>query len=471
MRPLCRLERQRRPAALILGLLLLTLTAACDGAKGKTTTPPPPTTVIVAEVVQRPVPIFREYTARTEGVPTIEVRARVAGVLEDVLFKEGSEVKEGQTLFVIQREEYAAALETARAQLAKAQADLTRARDTSVVDRYRATLNQRKADHGKSQQDVNRYRPLAEARAIPQQDLDTALSQEKVTAAGVAAAEAELKDAELAQRTQIQLSEAAVNSAKASVIQAQLNVDYTTVKSPVTGVIGKVQVDRGNLVGKSEPTLLATVSAIDPIYVDFPIAEVDYLKLAPRIRLDPTGRVQNSGPVLSLLLADGNTFPQKGRVVFVDRAVDTKTGTMSIRAAFPNPEKIIRPGQFARVRGIVEERPAAVLVPQRAVMDQQGTKIVFVVGADDKVVLKPVTLDERIDDSTIVTKGLAAGERVIVEGMQKVRPGAQVKAERAAATAPAAPAPAQGQPAAPAPAKSGAPTPGKPTPGKPAPGG
>lgn len=464
-----RLELQRRHAAWILGLLLLTSTAACDRAKSsKAAPPPPPTTVIVAEVVQRAVPIVREYTARTEAVPTIEVRARVAGVLEEVMFKEGSEVKQGQTLFTIQPEEYAAQLETARAQLAKAQADLTRARDTSVVDRYRATLNQRKADHGKSQQDVNRYRPLAEARAIPQQDLDTSLSQEKVTAAGVAAAEAELKDAELAQRTQIQLSEAAVNSAKASVIQAQLNVDYTTVKSPVTGVIGKVQVDRGNLVGKSEPTLLATVSAIDPIYVDFPIAEVDYLKLAPRIRLDPTGRVQNSGPVLSLLLADGNTFPQKGRVVFVDRAVDTKTGTMSIRAAFPNPEKIIRPGQFARVRGIVEERPDAVLVPQRAVMDQQGTKIVFVVGADEKVVLKPVTLDERIDDSTIVTKGLAAGERVIVEGMQKVRPGMQVKAERAAAATPATQptAPAPGQPAAPAPTKSGAPTPGKPASGR-----
>jgi membrane fusion protein (multidrug efflux system) len=138
---------------------------------------------------------------------------------------------------------------------------------------------------------------------------------------------------------------------------------------------------------------------------------------------------------------------------------------MNIRAAFPNPDKIVRPGQFGRVRGIVEERPAAVLVPQRAVMDQQGTKIVFVVGADEKVVLRPVTLDERIDDSTIVTKGLAAGERVIVEGMQKVRPGAQVKAERAAAATPAAPAPAAGQPAAPAPAKSGAPTPGKPASG------
>ncbi|HKZ08018.1 MAG TPA: efflux RND transporter periplasmic adaptor subunit [Methylomirabilota bacterium] len=475
MRQHNRLERERRAAAWLFALLILSTTAACDRANSAKVAapPPPPTPVIVAEVVQRSVPIVREYTARTEGVPTIEVRARVAGVLEEVLFQEGSEVKQGQTLFTIQREEYAAQLESARAQLAKAQADLIRARDTSVVDRVKAQLNQRKADLGKAQQDVNRYRPLAQARAIPQQDLDTALSQEQVAIAGVEAAEAALKDAELAQRTQIQLGEAAVNSAKAAVTQAQLNVDYTTVKSPVTGVVGKVQVDRGNLVGKSEPTLLATVSAIDPIYADFPLAEVDYLKLAPRIQLDPSGRVQSSGPALTLILADGRTFPHKGRVVFVDRAVDVKTGTINIRASFPNPEKVVRPGQFARVRGVVEERPNAVLVPQRAVMDQQGTKIVFAVGADDKVVLKPVALDERIDDTTIVTKGLAAGERVIVEGMQKVRPGMQVKPERAAMARPAVPAggpapaaaPAPGSPGAPAPAKSVAPTPPKPASG------
>jgi membrane fusion protein (multidrug efflux system) len=456
--------------------LLVLAVSACDRAKADKAAPapPPPTPVIVADVVQRSVPIVREYTARTEGVPTIEVRARVAGVLEEVMFKEGSEVKQGQTLFTIQREEYAAQLESARAQLAKAQADLIRARDTSVVDRVKAQLNQRKADLGKAQQDVNRYRPLAQARAIPQQDLDTAISQEKVAVAAVEAAEAALKDAELAQRTQLQLAEAAVNSAKAAVTQAQLNVDYTTVKSPVTGVVGKVQVDSGNLVGKSEPTLLATVSAIDPIYADFPLAEVDYLKLAPRIQLDPSGRVQSSGPALTMILADGTTFPHKGRVVFVDRAVDVKTGTINIRAAFPNPEKVVRPGQFARVRGVVEERPNAVLVPQRAVMDQQGTKIVFVVGADDKVVLKPVALDERIDDSSIVTKGLAAGERVIVEGMQKVRPGMQVKPERAAAAAPAPAGAAPVQPGGPAPAKTGAPAApkaGAPAPAKPASGG
>jgi len=459
------LGKQSRPLAWILVPMLLTAATGCDrSAKAaKSAEAPPPTTVIVADVVQRSVPIYREFTARTEAVPTVEVRARVAGVLEDVLFKEGSEVKAGQTLFVIQREEYAAQLQSAQAQLAKAQADLTRARDTSVVDRFRATLNQRKADLGKAEQDVNRYTPLAKERAIPQQDLDTALSQQKVAQAGVAAAEAELRDAELAQRTQIQLSEAAVHSANAAVAQAQLNVDYTTVKSPVTGVVGKVQVDRGNLVGKSEPTLLTTVSAIDPIYADFPIAETDYLKFAPRIRLDPQGRpAEGTSPALSLLLADGSVFPHKGRVTFVDRAVDTKTGTINIRAEFPNPQKIVRPGQFGRVRGVVEERPDAVLVPQRAIMDQQGTKVVYVVGADNKVVMRPVTLDERIDDTTIVTAGLASGERVIVEGMQKVRPGMQVKPEQAAARAPAA---APSAPATPASAPAKAPKPGKPAAG------
>ena len=193
----------------------------------------------MAEVVQRIVPIIRDFTARTDAIPTVEVRARVPGVLEQVLFKEGTEVKKGQTLFVLQRDEYAAALESARAQLAKAQADLTRARDTSIVDRARAQVDVRKAELGKAQQDVNRYRPLAEARAIPQQDLDTSLAQEKVGVANVDAADAALKDSQLVQRTQIQISEAAVLSAKASMIQAELNLGYTTVQSPIDGIIGR----------------------------------------------------------------------------------------------------------------------------------------------------------------------------------------------------------------------------------------
>ena len=315
----------------ILGVLVLTV--GCERAKGakQDAPPPPPPQVVVAEVVQRTVPIVRDFTARTDAIPTVEVRARVAGVLEQVLFKEGTEVKQGQTLFVIQREEYAAALDSVRAQLAKAQADLTRARDTSVVDHARALLDVRRAELGKAEQDVNRNRPLAEARAIPQQDLDTSLAQEKVGSANVEAADAALKDSQLVQRTQIQVAEAAVQSAKASMIQAELNLGYTTVQSPISGIIGRFQVDRGNLVGKSEPTLLATVSALDPIYANFAVAEADYLRLARRVRLDPQGRARDSERQLQLFLADDSLFPPKGRFVFVDRAVDPRPGPSACR--------------------------------------------------------------------------------------------------------------------------------------------
>ena len=418
-----------RPLAIgLVGLALLVTTAGCKGEKdAKAATPPPPTEVVVAPVEQREVAIVRDFIARTEAVPTVEVRARVAGILEEVLFKEGMDVKKGQPLFLIQQAEYKAAVETARATLAKAQADLTRARDTSIVERVKAQLAQRQADLEKARQDVNRYKPLAEARAIPQQDMDTSVAAEKVAVAGVDAQAAALKDAELAQRTQIQLAEAAVESAKASIIQADLNYGYTTIAAPIDGIIGKINVDRGNLVGKSDPTLLATVSKVNPIYVDFSVAEADYIRLAPRISADVQGRSDRPRQPLELLLSDDKPLPQKGRVVFVDRAMDNKTGTIGIRAEFPNPDQLIRPGQFGRVRGVIDQRPNAILVPQLAVQEQQGAKTVLVVEAGDKVALRPIKIDDRVGEFYIVTEGLKPGERVIVEGVQRVRPGVQVK--------------------------------------------
>ena len=417
-------------ALTVLAVTLLTA-SACDRkakeAKGTAASPPP--AVVVAMVEQRTVPIVRDFVARTEAIPTVDVRARVPGVLEKVLYKEGSEVKQGQVLFEIQRAEYSASLDSAKAQLAKANADLIRAKDTSVVDRARAQLEQRKADLEKANRDVLRYQPLAEARAIPQQDLDTARSAEKVAAAGVDVAEAALKDSQLVQRTQIQLSEAAVESAKAAVTQADLNLGYTQVTAPISGIIGKIMVDPGNLVGKAEPTLLTTISAVDPIYAEFPVAEADYLKLAAQIRLDAQGRGRDTERRLQLFLADDTVFPEKGRFVFVGRGFDPKTGTINVQAEFPNPKRVLRSGQFARVRGAVEERPDAVLVSQLAVQEQQGAKTVMVVEAGDKVALRPITLGDRVGDLYIVTAGLKAGERVIVDGVQKVRPGMQVKPE------------------------------------------
>jgi RND family efflux transporter MFP subunit len=444
----------------LVALAFLALTVGCDrgDAKASKQAPAAPMpTVIVAEVPQRTVQVSADFVARTEAVPTVEMRARVPGVLEQVRFREGSEVQQGQVLFVIQPDEYKAALQSARAQLAKADADLTRAKDVSVVARARAQLDQAKAELGKNQADVARYRPLVKEQAIPQQDLDTAVSRETAAVAGVEAAEAALKDTVLNQRTQIQLAEAAVESAKAAVIQADLNLKYTTVESPISGIISKLAVDTGNLVGKSEPTLLATVSQVHPIFADFSVAEAYYLQLVKRIPGLGRGEVvpRDRLPTLELVLSDGTVFPHKGRPIFVDRAIDLKTGTIQVRAEFPNPQRTLRPGQFGRVRAVTEEVPDAILVPQIAVQDLQGAKTVLVVGEGDKVALRTLTLREPYREFYIVSAGLKPGERVIIEGIQKARPGMQVKPELRASTdgkAPDKPQPPAAPPAASPPA-------------------
>ena len=447
-------RRLRRPLDhCLVGAALLVAFTACErgDAKASKQAEAPIPTVLVVEVPQRTVQVAADFVARTEAVPTVEIRARISGVLEHVRFREGSEVKKGQVLFVIQQAEYSAALQSARAQLAKAEADLLRAKDTSVVERQRAQLDQAKADLGKNQADVARYRPLVKEQAIPQQDLDTALSREEAARAGVQAAEAALKDSVLSQRTAIQLAEAAVESGKASVTQADLNLQYTTIESPISGIVSKLSVDVGNLVGKGDPTLLATVSSINPIFADFSLTEADYLRLVKRIPTLGRGEVaRNQRPTLDLVLADGSVFPQKGIPIFVDRAIDQKTGTIQVRAEFPNPQWVLRPGQFGRVRAVTEEVPNAILVPQVAVQELQGAKTVLVVGEGDKVVQRTVTLREPYQDFYIVTAGLKPGERVIVEGLQKARPGMQVKPELKAA-GDGKPTPAQ-SPAAPPPA-------------------
>ena len=459
------------PLALVALLPALT---ACERTKAKEADAPapPPPAVVVAEVVRKTVPIVAEFVAQTDAVQTVELRARIQGVLERVRFKEGADVKQGQVLFEIERTQYEAALQSARAQLAKAQSELAKAQEQVEVARSQAELEQRRAALAKARLDVARLRPLAQAKAVPQVDLDNALAAEQVTVAGVAAAEAALKDTELGQRIGIQQAQAAVEAGRASVTQAQLDLTYTTVRAPVSGVIGRLDVDEGNLVGRGEPTLLATMSTVDPIKVSATVSEVEYLRFNRRA----AGRAAADGAVpLELVLADGTVHPHKGRVTTLDRTVDPKTGTIVFEALFPNPEKLLRPGQFGRVRAVVEERENAILVPQRAITETQGQKSVLVVDQGDKVALRSVTLNERIGDLIIVTRGLEGGERVIVEGLQKVRPGMQVKPEAAPpAGAPPAGAATPGPAPPPAPAAgAGAPstTPPKAPPAKPQGGG
>jgi membrane fusion protein, multidrug efflux system len=502
------LQRSSRRLLLLLALVaFLPALTTCERTKAKESAPaPPPPAVVVAEVVRKTVPIVSEFVAQTDLVQTGELRARIQGVLERVRFKEGSEVEEGQVLFEIQRTQYEAALQSAGAQLAKAQADLTRAQEQVEVLRARADLAKAQADltraqervtvvraeahltHreallAKAQQDVARLQPLAQARAIPQQDLDNALAAQdvaradvagakaaledtelayrvgvQVATAGVEAAQAKLRDTELNQRIGIQQAQAAVEAGRAAVTQAELDLTYTTIRAPVTGVIGRLDVDEGNLVGRGEPTLLATMSTYDPIKVSATVSEVDYLRFARRAT---EREAAGQGTPLELVLADGTLYPHQGRTTTLDRTVDPKTGTIVVEALFPNPEKLLRPGQFGRARAVVEERANAILVPQLAVQEAQGAKSVLVVGADDKVELRTVTLNERIGDLIIVTRGLEAGERVIVEGLQRVRPGIQVKPEAApppgttAAPAAGSAAPAPAAPTSPAPKSPG----------------
>src|SRR5499433_1000503 len=238
---------------------------------------PQPPTVIVTEVIQKTVPIYSEFVARTEAFQTVELRARVEGFLEQVLFQDGVMVKEGQVLCVIERRPYEAALQTAKAQLTKAEADLTQAQEQPGVLSARAELAQRQANLVKARQDVTRLRPLARDRAVPQQDLDAAVAQEQVAIASVQAAEATLKNAEIQQRVGVRQAQAAVESAKAGVTQAELNLSYTTIRAPIQGIIGFLAVSKGNLVGPGQNSVLATMSSVDPMQVTFGVSEEQYL--------------------------------------------------------------------------------------------------------------------------------------------------------------------------------------------------
>ncbi|MEZ5987578.1 MAG: efflux RND transporter periplasmic adaptor subunit [Planctomycetota bacterium] len=380
--------------ALVLRSALASCIAAatwgCDTAEGKSQAKPPappPPTVVVTDVVQRTVPIYAEFVAQTEARFTVQIRARVRGVLEEMRFKEGDTIEEGQVLYQLETDEYDANLEAAQAHLRKVEADLQAA----------------KARLGKAEQDVARYRPLAKARAVPQQDLDTALAAEQVA------------------RAEVDQAAAAIEQVKAEIIRAELDLGYTTIRSPLAGRVGRTEVDVGNLVGDGEPTLLCTVSSVDPIRVKFSIPEVDYLRLMGR----HADKERRDLPI-ALLLSDGSTYAHEGHFVFAERTVDLETGTLVLVAEFPNPEGLLRPGQFGRVRVEADEVKDALLVPQKAVQEVQGAKAVLVVGKDDMVALRSIKPGPQVDNLLIVREGVEPGERVIVEGVQKARPGTKV---------------------------------------------
>ncbi|MCM3900548.1 MAG: efflux RND transporter periplasmic adaptor subunit [Pyrinomonadaceae bacterium] len=406
-------------SSVVIATAGLLLGSACGG-KGEhaTASPAPAPTVVVAEVTQQTVPIYSEFVGQTAANETVEVRARAQGMLEKILFTEGAPVRKGQILFQIQKSEYQARVLVAKAALGQAEAELAESKERNAVVQAEELLARAQTNLSLAHSNHERYRPLAKEKAVTEIDLDTARAAEDAAKTEVNAAQATLKNQTAAAKYNIAKASAAVESAKADLALANINLTYCTIYSPISGIIGLQEVNVGNLVGKDGPTLLATISSSGSLDVDFNISEAYLLKLTK------TGQAgSRRGVGFELLLSDNTVYEHQGRFSVVDRTVDPRTGTIKVRASFPNASNRLRPGQFARLRVAAEEVADAVLVPQVAVQELQSAKYVLVVGSDNKVSQRTIQVGDRYEDSYIVTEGLKAGERVVTEGVQKVRPG------------------------------------------------
>jgi membrane fusion protein (multidrug efflux system) len=368
----------------------LAVVLMCIGvASCKKDAPPPqsPPEVVVEPVNVRDMPVQAEFTGEIRGGEDVEVRARVTGFLQAQHYREGSLVRKGQLLFTIDPKQFQAAADQAQAEMAEAQ-----------------------ARHNRAVIQVNRLAPLVARRAVSQQDLDNA----------VASAEA---------------SKASVASARAKLTSARLDLGYTRVTSPISGLAGNRQADIGSYVGSPEPTVLTVVSSLDPVRFDFTISESEYLAYARAVKAR-AGQRADKGLQLELVLADGSVHAEKGQVSIVGRGVDTETGTLPLQATFPNPGGLLRPGQFGRVRLPITTRKNAIVIPQRSVQELQGTYNVFVVGPDSVAQTREIKVANRSGSDWIVASGLEPADRIVVEGIQKVRPGTKVRPTTATAMAP-----------------------------------
>jgi len=409
---------------------------------------PTPVEVEVTQVKQENVPISREWVATTDGMVNAEIKAQVTGYLLKQDYKEGSLVKKGDLLFEIDPRPFQAALDQAKGELAQfqgqveqalsnvTQAEAQLAQANSQLQQAQAQLSLAQANQGKTQLDVNKYGPLVEQKAVTQQDYDNAIQTNKASGAQVEAAKAGVE----AVRSQLRVSNAQigtakaavatargqVENAKASVQTAQLNLGFTRIIAPIDGIAGIAQAQVGNLISTTSGPL-TTVSTVDPIKVYFTLNEQEYLEFTKRNLIDAKPGASVAQLELELVLSDGTTFPEKGSFLFADRQVDPKTGAIRLAGVFQNPGNLLRPGQFGRVRAVTSTRDNALLVPQRAVSELQGSYQVAVVGDDNKIAIRPVKVGEKVDQNWIINDGLKAGERVVIEGTQRIRPGMVVK--------------------------------------------
>jgi membrane fusion protein (multidrug efflux system) len=353
----------------VVVILLLFIAMGCS--KGPQEAPPAPA-VEVTTVIQKDVPVYNEWIGTLDGIVNATIRAQVQGYLIKQNYREGELVKTGQTLFEIDPRTFQAALEQAKGQLEAQQARWTTAKAN-----------------------LARIKPLADQNAVSKKDLDDSIGTE-------------------------QAAKAAVLSAQAVVDKAKLDLEFTKITSPVDGIAGLAKAQIGNLVGPGGMEELTTVSTVQPIKVYIQVSEQEYLQSGR----DAEKRVEKLRA--ELILADGSVYPYKGTFAFADRQIDVKTGTIKVAAIFPNPGNFLRPGQYGKIRVATSVRKDALLVPQRAVAEVQGKYMVAVVEADNKVDIRPVKTAERVDSLWVILEGLKPGERVVVEGIQKVRPGMPV---------------------------------------------
>jgi RND family efflux transporter MFP subunit len=395
------------------------LMPGCKSEPVRGASAPPAIPVTITTVKAEEVPVTADFAAQTYARNTVDVRGRVAGYVEKWLFRPGSEVKQGQVLYELDVRPYRASVEQARGSLRQSEADLQFAKQQVALLQAQANLAVAQSALVKARQDYERVKPLVEADASSKQDLDAATAALAAAEANVNANKANVEQAGLSTKTQIDANAGKVEALKGALTNAELNLDYAVIRAPISGRIGDSLTPVGGLVTPTSPQPLTTIVPLDPVWVRFKVTESDYLRWSAH------GGTPSNVPI-TLLLADGTEYAEKGRIENTLNQIDPRTGTLELQARFPNPHRTLLPGLFGRVRVQVDKRSNALSVPQKSVQQLQSLQSVYVVDSQNKVQTRVVTPGPRVGENWLIEKGLNPGDRVIVDGLLRVRPGAVV---------------------------------------------
>ncbi len=401
----------------VFPIALLASLTGCGSKGSQVSAQAPPPTVETTAATPGDADIYVEYPGQTYARNMVDVRGRVEGYIEKWLFRPGQEVTAGQPLYILDLRPFKAQVQQAKGTLQQTEADLAFAQHQVSLLQAEANLAAAQSNLVKARQDYERLKPLVEQDAAAKQDLDAAVAALASAEASVRANQANVQQTRLSTETQVQSTQGKVEAQRGALETATLNVQYGTIQAPISGLIGDTLIPIGGLVNPNATQPLTTIVPLDPIWVRFKVSETQYLSF-----MGKGGPTQNS-PKLELILADNSVFPHSGKVANSLNSVDPRTGTLELQAEFPNPQHKLLPGQFGRVRYVAEHRTNAILVPQRAVQQNQSIQTVYTVGAGDKIEARVVKTGARVGDSWLIEQGLQPGDRVVVEGLLTVRPG------------------------------------------------